>query len=145
MFFGLDAMNEACYNCVARSTVEKTDIRIGDFWGKRFDTDTKGVSAVVIASEKGKTIFEKIKPYFDSQSADFNEIINEQSYKKIHKVNFNRRQETLSQLSGDEGLIKIVKERRKKLSFFENLKRKIKSTLKHLPESVYLKIKTKLR
>ncbi|MBE6802070.1 MAG: 4Fe-4S dicluster domain-containing protein [Ruminococcaceae bacterium] len=145
MFFGLDAMNEACYNCVARSTVEKTDIRIGDFWGKRFDTDTKGVSAVVIASEKGKTIFEKIKPYFDSQSADFNEIISEQSYKKIHKVNFNRRQETLSQLSGDEGLIKILKERRKKLSFFENLKRKIKSTLKHLPESVYLKIKTKLR
>lgn len=145
MFFGLDAMNEACYNCVARSTVEKTDIRIGDFWGKRHDMNTKGVSAVVIASEKGKELFEAVKPAFDIEKADFNEIINEQSYKKIHKVNFKRRQETLLQLSGDKELIKIVKERRKKLSFFENLKRIIKSTLKHLPESVYLKIKTKLR
>ncbi len=145
MFFGLDAMNEACYDCVARSTVEKTDIRIGDFWGNRFNMDTKGVSAVVIASEKGKNIFETVKPAFEIQDADFNEIISEQSYKKIHKVNFKRREQTLSQLSGDEKLIKIIKDRRKKLSFLENLKRKIKSTLKHLPESVYLKIKTKLR
>lgn len=145
MFFGLDAMNEACYDCVARSTVEKTDIRIGDFWGNRFNMNTKGVSAVVIASEKGEKLFETVKPAFDIEKADFNEIISEQSYKKIHKVNFKRRQETLSQLSGDEELIKIVKNRRKKLSFLENLKRKIKSTLKHLPEGVYLKIKTKLR
>lgn len=145
MFFGLDAMNEACYDCVARSTVEKTDIRIGDFWGNRFNMNTKGVSAVVIASEKGKELFNTVKPAFDIEKADFNEIITEQSYKKIHKVNFKRREETLSELQGEKGLIKIVKERRKKLSFFENLKRIIKSTLKHLPEGVYLKIKTKLR
>lgn len=145
MFFGLDAMNEACYDCVARSTVEKTDIRIGDFWGNRFNMNTKGVSAVVIASEKGKELFESVKPSFEIETADFNEIISEQSYKKIHRVNFKRREETLSELQGEKGLIKIVRERRKKLSFFENLKRIIKSTLKHLPEGVYLKIKTKLR
>lgn len=145
MFFGLDAMNEACYDCVARSTVEKTDIRIGDFWGNRYNMNTKGVSAVVIASEKGKELFETVKPAFNIEDADFNEIITEQSYKKIHRANFKRREETLSQLQGKKSLNKIVKERRKKLSFFENLKRVIKSTLKHLPQSIYLKIKTKLR
>ncbi len=145
MFFGLDAMNKACYDCVARSTVEKTDIRIGDFWGKRHDMNTKGVSAVVIVSEKGKKLFDSVKDSFDIEEADFNEIISEQSYKKIHKVNFKRREEVLSQLSGDKKLTEIVRERRKKLSFFENLKRIIKSTLKHLPEGIYLKIKTKLR
>ncbi|MBR4287209.1 MAG: polysaccharide pyruvyl transferase family protein [Clostridia bacterium] len=145
MFFGLDAMNKACYDCVARSTVEKTDIRIGDFWGKRHDMNTKGVSAVVIASEKGKKLFDSVKDSFDIEKADFNEIISEQSYKKIHKVNFKRREETLSLLSGEKKLTEIVRERRKKLSFFENLKRKIKSTLKYLPEGIYLKIKTKLR
>lgn len=145
MFFGLDTMNEACYDCIARSTLEKTDIRIGDFWGKRFNMDTKGVSAVVVASKKGKSIFDSVKPAFDIEKADFNEIIGEQSYKKIHKVNFKRREETLSQLTGEEKLVKIVKKRRQKLSLLENLKRIIKSTLKHLPESVYLKIKMKLR
>ena len=124
---------------------EKTDITIGDFWGNRFNMNTKGVSAVVIASEKGKELFNTAKPAFYIESADFNEIITEQSYKKIHRVNFKRREETLSELQGEKGLIKIVSERRKKLSFFENLKRIIKSTLKHLPEGVYLKIKTKLR
>ena len=53
--------------------------------------------------------------------------------------------EALMELQGEKGLKRIVKERRKKLSFLENLKRIIKSTLKHLPQSVYLKIKTKLR
>ena len=145
MFFGLDAMNEACYDCVARSTVEKTDIRIGDFWGKRHDMDTKGVSAVVIASDKGKKIFNSVKDSFEIEKADFAEIISEQSYKKIHKVNFERRNETLSQLAGDKRLEQIVRERRKKLSFLENLKRVTKSTLKLLPQPLYLKIKTKLR
>ncbi len=145
MFFGLDVMNNACYDCVARSTVEKTDIRIGDFWGKRFNMDTKGVSAVVVVSELGKNIFEKVKPTLEVQKADFNEIINEQSYKKIHRVNFKRREEMLSQLSGEKSLDRIVRDRRKKLSFLENIKRTIKSILKHLPESVYLKIKMKLR
>ncbi len=145
MFFGMDAMNMACYDCVARSTVAKTDIRMGDFWGNRYNLNTKGVSAVVIASEKGKKLFESAQTSFDIEVADFNEIINEQSYKKIHRVNLRRREEILSRLSGDESLTTIVKSRRKKVSFFENLKRVIKSTLKHLPESVYLKIKTKLR
>ena len=145
MFFGLDAMNEACYDCVARSSVEKTDIRIGDFWGNRYNMNTKGVSAVVIASESGKKLFESVKPAFEIEKVDFNEIITEQSYKKIHRVNFKRREETLLELQGEKSLKRIVKERRKKLSFLENLKRVIKSTLKHLPQSVYLKIKTKLR
>ena len=145
MFFGLDVMNTACYDCIARSTLEKTDIRIGDFWGKRFNMDTKGVSAVIVTSEKGKNIFQKAKPALDSQKADFNEIISEQSYKKIHKVNFKRREEILSQLSSEKTIDRIIKERRKKLSLFENIKRIIKSLLKHLPKSVYLKIKMKLR
>ncbi len=145
MFFGLDVMNTACYDCIARSTLEKTDIRIGDFWGKRFNMDTKGVSAVVVASEKGKSIFQKVQSVLDIQKADFDEIISEQSYKKIHRVNFKRREDVLSQLSSEKPLDRIVKERRKKLSLFENIKRITKSLLKHLPENVYLKIKMKLR
>ena len=70
----------------------------------------------------GKNIFEKAKHALDVQKADFNEITSEQSYKKIHRVNFKRRDEMFSQLSSEKSLDMIVKERRKKLSFFENIK-----------------------
>lgn len=145
MFFGLESMNKACYDCVAKSSMEKTDIRIGDFWGNRFGTNVKGVSAVITVTEKGKNLFESVKDKFDLESADFNEIISEQSYKKIHRYNEMGRKETLSLLSGSETLERIVRNRRKKASSVSNIKRIIKSALKHLPQSVYLKIKSKLR
>lgn len=144
IFFSLDAMNKACYDCVARSTVEKTDIRMGDFWGKRFDEDSKGVSAVVISTEKGQEIFNNVKDKFTIQEADFHEIINAQSYKKIHRCNERKREKTLSMLSGDKNLEEIVKEKRKEAPFSANLKRVVKKALKHLPQSVYFKIKTKI-
>ena len=145
LFFGMDAMNEACYDCITRSTVVKTDIRIGDFWGHRYGQDTKGVSAVIIASRKGKDLFDSVADKFHIERADFNEIISAQSYKKVHKFDANRRYAVLSMLSGDDSIDSIVKKRRKMLPLKTNVKREIKSALKHLPNSIYLKIKTKLR
>lgn len=145
IFFGMDAMNEACYDCIARSTVAKTDIRIGDFWGPRYDLNTKGVSAVVISSEKGKDLFSAVCSKLHTEQADFEEIINAQSYKKTHNCDHDRRNRVLSMLMGNDALRVIVKRRRKMLPFKVNAKRKAKSLLKHLPNSIYLRLKTKLR
>ncbi|MBQ1183878.1 MAG: Coenzyme F420 hydrogenase/dehydrogenase, beta subunit C-terminal domain [Clostridia bacterium] len=145
LFFGMDAMNEACYDCITRSTVIKTDIRIGDFWGSRYDLDTKGVSAVIIASQKGKELFDSVVHKFHIKQEDFNEIVCSQSYKKAYKFDENRRKGVLSMLSGDDSIDTIVRKRRKLLSLKTNAKRTIKSILKHLPDFIYLRLKTKLR
>lgn len=145
IFFGKDAMNEACYDCITRSTVVKTDIRMGDFWGGRYDLDTKGVSAVIISSEKGKELFDSVAHKFYFDRADFNEIISAQSYKKAHNLDNNRRNSVLSMLSGDEGIDTVVRKHRRMLSFKTNVKRNLKSILKHLPDSIYLRLKKKLR
>ena len=142
VFFSLDAMNKACYDCIARSTVEKTDIRIGDFWGKRFNEDSKGVSAVVVASEKGEKLFDAVKDKFITEKADFNEIISAQSYKKTHKYNEERREKILSMLSGEEAIEKIVNESRKGKPLAAKVKRVVKQALKHLPQPIYFKIKS---
>lgn len=134
-------MNKACYDCIARSTVIKTDIRVGDFWGRRYGLNTKGVSAVIISSQKGKDLFDSIAQKFHIEKADFNEIVSAQSYKKIHKVDENRRNLVLSMLSGSDSIDNIVRERRKMLSLKTNIKRKIKSILKHLPDFIYLRLK----
>ena len=145
LFFGKDAMNMACYDCIARSTVQKTDIRIGDFWGSRHDLDTEGISAVVLASERGKEVFEAVKEKFETESASFREIISAQSYKKIHKCNVVRRERVLAMLKQGIKIENVIKQYRKMLPFSVNCKRTVKSMLKRLPSAVYLKIKTKLR
>lgn len=61
LFFSNLLLNEACQNCALRSSLEYTDIRLGDFWGKCYDTDTKGVSGVTLVTENGKKIFELIQ------------------------------------------------------------------------------------
>lgn len=145
LFFGMDLMNNACYDCIARSTIEKTDLRIGDFWGKRFDLDTKGVSAVVVSTDKGKELLDSIKTKIDIQIASFDEIIKAQSYKKIHNRNVDRVNYLRNLIISDKDIVYIVKKRRKMLPLKTNLKRILKKNLKLLPTSIYLKIKTKLK
>ncbi len=144
LFFGMDIANEACYDCIARSTVEKTDIRMGDFWGRRYSSDTNGVSAVIISSEIGRDLFLSVSGNFDIKKVEFNEIIDSQSYKKNHPCNVYRRERVLALLNGSDNIKDIVKKRRKMLAIKTNIKREMKSLLKHLPRSVYIMLKNKL-
>lgn len=50
---------ESCYDCKWRGGSE-ADIRLGDYWGPRFENDSTGVSMVLAMSEKGKKILEEI-------------------------------------------------------------------------------------
>ena len=143
LFFGKDLMNEACYDCIARSTMMYSDIRIGDFWGKRYNSDLKGVSAVVIGSELGKELFSCVESKFNIEKADFSEIIGAQSYKKIHAFNANRRGKVFFLLDSEHSTKDVVKKRRKMLSAKTNIKRELKCALKHLPQPIYSKLKDK--
>lgn len=62
-------LRDSCYRCNYASTKRVADITIGDFWGiektiKNFD-DKKGVSLVLLNTEKGKTIFDKVSDKFN--------------------------------------------------------------------------------
>lgn len=64
----LDGMSlrRSCYDCPFAGKARMGDLTIGDFWGiesydKRF-RDHKGTSLVIINSDKGREIFEKIRP-----------------------------------------------------------------------------------
>lgn len=62
-------LRESCFNCKYANLDRVSDITIGDFWGieksiSNFD-DKNGVSLVLINSEKGKIIFEKLKDNFE--------------------------------------------------------------------------------
>lgn len=64
-FLNGDCYRESCYQCRYADTNRVGDLTCGDFWGvEKVRTqfmDTKGVSVVLVNSEKGKAFFEKIK------------------------------------------------------------------------------------
>lgn len=62
LFYGCYAMRPSCYSCPFASMERGTDITIGDFWGIEdaaldFQDDNKGISMVLINTEKGAQLF----------------------------------------------------------------------------------------
>ncbi len=53
-------LRDSCYTCPYRNT-SAADLRIGDFWGREFDSDPMGVSLVVPITEKGFAAVEENK------------------------------------------------------------------------------------
>lgn len=73
-------LRESCYNCQMRFDKKNSaDIIVGDFWGienvfPEIDDD-KGVSAVIVNSEIGLEIFNKIKEKVEYKETTFDDII----------------------------------------------------------------------
>lgn len=108
LFFSDHVLNDACSDCKLRSTMEYTDIRLGDFWGKRFLNDRKGVSAVAITSERGKKLFDAIKGEFKTEDSDMGEVLVKQSYGKVYHPNLELRKQMLDALRDDNKNLKDV-------------------------------------
>lgn len=141
IFFNMDIMNEACYDCNAQNTMGYGDIRLGDFWGPRYDTDTKGVSAVILKTKKGTEVFNAIKDSLYIKDAILEEILLSQSYGKKHSFNQKRRDFLLSQLAENTDLKSIADRYRKMLPLKKRMRSIFKSLIKYLPTSIFLYIK----
>ena len=135
LFFGKDLFNEACYSCKFRSTLRYTDVRIGDFWGFRYDTDLEGVSCVVGVSEIGVQILKKMDQTSVLKSdIKFSEVTAAQSYGEVHYLNKKRRKVIMESLRDDGRDIKdAFKLYKKNLGFSEKLKLFKKNLIKAFP------------
>lgn len=54
VFFENVLLGDACQVCQARKVVSHADLRLGDYWGARFQHRSDGVSAVFACTEKGR-------------------------------------------------------------------------------------------
>lgn len=85
LFFSDQVLNDGCNECQLRSTLEYTDIRMGDFWGKKFLDNTRGVSSISVVTDKGSKVFEAVmKKDMTAQECDYKEFLPYQSYGKFH-------------------------------------------------------------
>lgn len=87
----------SCNNCQYKGDGHNSDIIIGDLWGASHkllkDTQYKGVSAIILNSDKGKKLFDIVKEDFAFEPIDSNKVINHNKFlmKPINK-NKNRNQ-----------------------------------------------------
>ena len=81
---------EVCYNCQFASINRVSDITIGDYWGIEKQhpefTDTDGVSAMLINTEKGKELFENVKDEIEYLKTDVEKVV-EKNRNLIHPTN----------------------------------------------------------
>ena len=141
IFFGKDIMNEACYDCIPRSTIGNSDIRLGDFWGWKYDTDIKGVSAVIINTLEGAEIFRLIYDKFKVSEVGFEDIIVSQSYKKNYSYNEERRKLLLTLLKSNMSMKKIQHNYYRPYPLKAKIKRIVKNMLKHIPLKGYSRLR----
>lgn len=141
LFFDDEILNDACYDCKLRSTMEYTDIRLGDYWGDKHQLDTKGVSAVVISSKKGIELFNLIKQIIDFELTKIEDIIKAQSYGKKHNYNLQIRNDTFELLKSDLNINEIFKMYLKRISIKKKTRRFAKKLVFLLPTSLQYRIK----
>ena len=62
LFLGDIALGPQCQTqCKYKYDHSSADIRIGDLWGKTYQHDQKGVSALIAFTERGREIVESLK------------------------------------------------------------------------------------
>jgi len=98
LYFSDLILNSACNNCALRGTLEFTDIRLGDFWGKQYVLNTVGVSAVSIVTPNAKQLFEKITNKINCKEEQYEDFLPWQSWGKPYIINKSLRNVLLEQL-----------------------------------------------
>ena len=88
LFLNNITLRPSCYNCKFRNQKSGSDITLGDFWGyDNFDKDDdKGVSLVLLNTDKGKSLFNSI-PLKTIIPANYNEVV---AYNKSLKISYDR-------------------------------------------------------
>ena len=142
IFFSDQILNEACNDCLLRGTLAYTDIRLGDFWGKRYVMNDKGVSAVSIVSESAKDLFEKITEKLNFKEENYEDFLPWQSWGKCHHPNEDLRKTLLAQLRDDKTSLRtsIVT-----IQNQQSVHRKFSRIAKHIIQSLPVRFEKRIR
>lgn len=128
-------LRPSCYNCNFKGIERISDITVADFWGienilPKMD-DNKGTSLIVVHSEKGKQLFDKLSEKMILNEVNLNEAI-KYNPSMIKSVKYNeKRDEFFLDLNSGENLTNLIR-KYTKISFEKRVKNKIKLIIKRL-------------
>ncbi|MPM13906.1 hypothetical protein SDC9_60266 [bioreactor metagenome] len=135
VFFDNILLNSACRKCVVRKEVSMADLRLGDFWGKRYQDNQEGLSAVLVLSEEGKFLLNKLVDnslieIIEKISVDectSNQSVNDYKYDDIHY-------KAISSLKSSTNLEYDINSYRKLLPIKYQIRINLKEMTAYLPD-----------
>lgn len=135
----------SCNNCQYKFENYNADIVVGDLWGvdKNLlkETKNKGISAVLINTEKGKDMFQKIQNKMTFNLIDFKKVIEENKmiidsiechknrnifFKDLDKININKNINKNLNVNMQKQLKNLIKEIAYKTKTYDLIRRIIK-------------------
>ena len=128
-FFEALIFREHCYTCEFARIERCSDITLGDFWGlekdsKFYDNKNKGVSLILVNTEKGKQLFEDSKTKMVLEERELQEAVKGNGQLKMPKEK-NKKYYKFQKLYLKFGFIKAYK-KINKISLLRNRLRKNK-------------------
>lgn len=134
LFFSDYVLNDSCYDCGFRNSLEYCDIRLGDFWGSKYIRNHSGVSAVTIASSKGKELLEDICNEIESHECVLLDFLPNQGWNKIYSTDKDSREAILAVLNkADTTIDEAIGVLRSVQGFRKSVIRNIKLFFSYLP------------
>lgn len=128
-------LRDSCYNCKFKKKNRLSDITLADFWGikniRPDMDDDKGTSLVIINSEKGKELLNKIQDEIEKEEVNFEEAIryNPSMIKSVSKPK--QREEVFNNLE-NESIEVLLKKYIPKSTIIRKVLRKLKRIAKRI-------------
>lgn len=136
LFFSDKLLNEACYDCKIRSTLNYADIRVGDFWGDKYDSDSDGVSVLIAISDTGKKLINELPKECLIAKHSLDDVIKFQSYNTNYTPDWNLRKQLLDVLRTEDNAQKALKLYYTNMTLSGRTKRIVKKLICAMPFSV---------
>lgn len=136
-FYSKKMFSKACYDCKARQNLGNADLRIGDFWGKRFLTNREGVSCILAFNEKGLSALDKCQKLFELHYADTKEILSGQSYNQVYDFNSEIWEKAYGTIKAHNNFKETIKVIRGNTPYFARVKEDIYVFLSNLKYNLF--------
>lgn len=141
VFFENVLLGDACQVCRARKTESRADLRLGDYWGARFQHRSDGVSAVFACTAKGREAVEALLrdgKVMTLEPSDAAEMLAAQNMEGYHHQDLH--DEAMAVLR-TAGVKKAVAHYRSRQSAKQKLKRMLLQASAILPDSIRAKLR----
>ena len=130
LFYSHKILRPSCYYCKFKKIIRTSDISLADYWGidKAIPgfNDNKGVSLVLVNTEKGQYIFDLCEESIDYRTAKLEDSMQNSMRFCYQEPSGRERFWHLYNVSGINGCIKTIKKQRQ-LKKMKNLKKRVVS------------------
>ena len=142
VYFENVLLGDACMTCRLRKEISLADLRIGDYWGRRFQGRSDGVSAAFACTERGREAMDRLLKegiLSAMEPGTPEEMLRAQNMAGYHEQSLH--DESMALFRNGETVLQAVRYYRKREALTIKLRRAAVSASGFLPDSLRIRLK----